>query len=199
MCGRFNFSSEENKDLQGIIESVRRRHDPSVPNLNFPCGEIVPGVNVPVMIAQGEKVVGDLQRWGMMSWDGKLVINARAETVMDRAMFRHGFSESRCVIATTGFYEYDADHRKYYFGTPNESMFLAGVSEIVDGEKCFVILTTKPNQSMADIHDRMPLILQRDQVRPWLTRIENAIQVLAIIPPLLPRKCMDTQIKLDGF
>lgn len=54
-------------------------------------------------------------------------------------------------------------------------------------------------QSMVDNHDRMPLILQRGQVRPWLTKKKNATQILTSIPPLLPRKCMDTQIKLDGF
>lgn len=199
MCGRFEFSAAESAELMQIIASVQRRHDPSIPNLNFPCGEVLPGVHTPVMIAEGEKIVGDWQKWGMKSWDGKQIINARAETVMERPMFRKGFAEHRCVIPTTGFYEFDEGHRKYYFGEPGQPMYLAGVSDVIEGVSCFVILTTAPNKSMSDIHDRMPLILQREQIRPWLTRPEEAIQILTIIPPLLSRKCMEAQVGIEGF
>ena len=131
--------------------------------------------------------------------DGKLVINARAETAPERPMFQRGFAECRCVIPTTGFYEYDSSRRKYFFGSPGKPLYLAGLSDEMDGVNRFVILTTAPNRSMADIHDRMPLVLQREQIRPWLTQPEAAAKLLKMAPPLLDRKCLEAQMTLEGF
>ena len=103
-------------------------------------------------------------------------------------MFRRGFAEHRRVIPMTGFYEYDSNHIKYFFGDSGEPLYLAGISEAVEGGSCFAVLTTAPNLSMADIHDRMPLDLRREQMR-----------LLTAVPPLLHRTCLESQMAIMGF
>lgn len=70
---------------------------------------------------------------------------------------------------------------------------------IVHGANRFVILTTTPNASMHGIHDRMPLILRRDQIRPWLTDAESALHLLAAPPPLLERHSTDGQMSFGDL
>ena len=67
------------------------------------------------------------------------------------------------------------------------------------GANRFVILTTTPNASMHGIHDRMPLILRRDQIRPWLTDAESALHLLAAPPPLLERHSTDGQMSFGDL
>ena len=73
-------------------------------------------------------------------------------------------------------------------------MFLAGIYDVVNGINCFVILTTAPNASVENIHDRMPLILTRDQVRPWLIDAAAALELLAGRSPLLHKECCERQL-----
>jgi putative SOS response-associated peptidase YedK len=68
-----------------------------------------------------------------------------------------------------------------------ETIFLAGLYNIFDIERRFVILTTEANDSVADIHDRMPVILDRSEVEPWLTDLDYSTLVLRRVPPLLSR------------
>ena len=153
----------------------------------------------PVLIANGGKVVADLQTWGIPGWKGGLMINARAETVCEKPMFRRSMAAQRCVIPATSFYEWDAARHKYQFALPGEPLYLAGLYDNVDGANRFVILTTTPNASMHGIHDRMPLILRRDQIRPWLTDAESALHLLAAPPPLLERHSTDGQMSFGDL
>ena len=59
---------------------------------------------------------------------------------------------------------------------------------------CYVVLTTAPNASVQGIHDRMPLILSHEQVRPWLTDPQAALTLLTILPPALQKTCEDGQL-----
>ena len=67
---------------------------------------------------------------------------------------------------------------------------------IYDEKGRFTILTTAPNQPVRPIHDRMPLILEERQVRPWLTDTDQALRFLERTPPLLERICEDGQLSL---
>ena len=64
----------------------------------------------------------------------------------------------------------------------------------MDGVNCYVVLTTAPNASVEGIHDRMPLILSHEQVRPWLTDPPAALTLLTIVPPALQKTCEDGQL-----
>ena len=74
----------------------------------------------------------------------------------------------------------------------------SGAVDIGDG--CtFIILTTAPNDSVAPIHDRMPLMLLHEQVRPWLVNAGAALELLCSRPPLLQRTSCDGQLGLDDL
>ena len=187
MCGRYQFSSKESREMQKIIRDAEHRSRGLYPNeLNFPmAGDVAPTQVAPVLIASGDKVVAEFQRWGIPGWRGGLMINARAETVCEKPMFRRSMAAQRCVIPASGYYEWDAGKHKYFFQVPGRPIYLAGIYDNVDGTNCYVVLTTAPNASVEGIHDRMPLILSHEHVRPWLTDPQAALTLLTIVPPEL--------------
>ena len=194
MCGRYQFTEPQNADLRRILQDVRRRCGDRAQDFRF--GDVMPTAAAPVLIANGGKVVADLQTWGIPGWKGGLMINARAETVCEKPMFRRSMAAQRCVIPATSFYEWDAARHKYQFALPGEPLYLAGLYDNVDGANRFVILTTTSNASMHGIHDRMPLILAGDQQRRWLADDTAAGEILAAQPPELVRASAEAQISL---
>ena len=127
------------------------------------------------------------------------MINARAETVCVKPMFRRSMVAQRCAIPASGYYEWDAGKHKYFFQIPGKPIYLAGIYDNCEGTNCFVILTTAPNATVKDIHDRMPLILNHDQVRPWLTDAQSALGLLTIVPPALQRSSEDGQLSFGDL
>ena len=205
MCGRYQFSLQQYDDLSQILADAQRRSrqlselnfamaDPITTPAHGAAADIAPANVAPVMIASGNRVVGEFQKWGIPNFQGKLVINARAETVTEKPMFRRSIAAQRCVVPASAYYEWDSGKRKYCFTLPDQPLFFAGIYDVVNGMNCFVILTTAPNSSVESIHDRMPLILRRDQVRPWLTDAAAALELLAGHPPLLNKECCEKQL-----
>ena len=200
MCGRYLFSTQEYKEFRQIVRDAQRRSNGQHNELNFPmAGDIAPTAEAPVLIASGDKVVAEFQRWGIPGWRGGLMINACAETVCEKPMFRKSMAAQRCVIPASGYYEWDAGKHKYFFQLPGKPIYLAGVYDNCEGTNCFVILTTAPNETVKDIHDRMPLILNHDQVRPWLTDAQSALGLLTIVPPALQRSSEDGQLSFGDL
>lgn len=199
MCGRYQFSTEKFKELRQIVQDARR-HSEQPDKVKMPIvGDVTPASVAPVLVAGGDKVVARFQQWGLPGWHGGLVINARAETVCDKPMFRRSMAGRRCVIPAAGYYEWDAARHKYFFQLPDKPLYMAGIYDNVDGEDRFVILTTAPNDTVRDIHDRMPLILTHEQVRPWLTDPQAALELLVSAPPPLERENEDGQMSLGDF
>lgn len=199
MCGRYQFSTSEYKEFQQIVRDAQRRSEQHN-ELNFPMAEdIAPTAIAPVLIANGSKVVAEFQRWGIPGWRGGLMINARAETVCEKPMFRRSMAAQRCVVPATGYYEWDAGKHKYFFQLPGKPLYLAGIYDNVEGVNCFVVLTTKPNATVRDIHDRMPLLLSHDQVRPWLISDQDALQLLTIVPAPLIKTRKDGQLRFEDY
>ena len=106
MCGRYQFSADEYKEIRQIVRDAQRRSEQHS-ELNFPAaGDICPSQVAPVLVSRGEKIVGEFQQWGLPGFRGRQqIINARAETVTEKPMFRRSIAFQRCVIPTTGFYE----------------------------------------------------------------------------------------------
>ena len=125
--------------------------------------------------------------WGFPGFDkGKLLINARAESVRDRPTFADSYAARRCVLPAAGFYEWDRKKEKVIFTVPESKiLYLAGIYRPYGEEKRFVVLTREANASMAPVHDRMPLILSRAEVWPWVNGGSEADDILAKVLPLL--------------
>ena len=122
-------------------------------------------------------------RWGLLpSWAkekkmGSRMINARCETVREKPAYRAAFKRRRCLVLADGFYEWintpDGKQPMYITMKSDRPFAMAGLWEINKSldeqplETCTVI-TTSANSLVADIHDRMPVILPIDRYDMWL-------------------------------
>ena len=152
---------------------------------------------MPVLLAsEDEHPTPMLMVWGLRT-PKSLLINARAETAMEKPTFAESARYRHCVIPSTGFYEWDGDKRKFLFTLPRSStLYMAGIYDVREGVPSYCILTTAPNDSMRDVHDRMPLVLEREQIVPWLYDLKATARFLKATPPLLERRLLDAQIGL---
>ena len=125
--------------------------------------------------------------WGFPGFQGKgLLINARSETAEERPTFREPLLHRRCVVPTTGFYEWNKQKEKFLFHYPDSTVvYLAGLWGEIGGKRCYTILTTEPNQAVATVHNRMPVLLAKEQVRPWLMDTSAALGLLHAKQPKL--------------
>ncbi|HAJ28200.1 MAG TPA: hypothetical protein DCG53_13325 [Syntrophus sp. (in: bacteria)] len=192
MCGRFVLLT----DLSGIVTSFEigdvaceyRRSN-----------NIYPGRQVAAVIRDKVNRLVEF-RWGLIpSWAqapsiGNSLINARVETIADKPSFRQAFRKRRCLIIADGFYEWqktDGPVKKPWFihlrsGQP---CGFAGIYETwisPEGRPVHscTIITTKANQALAAIHDRMPVIVPRASRAAWLDP-ENGCRegLLSILAP----------------
>lgn len=139
-------------------------------------------------------------RWGLVpSWAddlkiGQRLINARSETAGEKPAFRDAIRKRRCLIAADGFYEWKGEkiHKQPFFihRPKREPFAFAGIWERwhdPDGkliETCS-ILTTESNATIRPLHDRMPVILFKEQHARWLdANIKNAADLKDLLQPL---------------
>lgn len=141
----------------------------------------------------------DLLKWGLVpGWSkdlgfGSQLINARSETVAEKPAFRYAIKYRRCIIPTSGFYEWShtGEKKQPYFirMVDQRPMCMAGMWEswkAPDGSdlETFAILTTAANQLVAPLHDRMPVILHPDTFTLWLSNnMHNPEQLRPLFLP----------------
>lgn len=190
MCAHYIiFSQPENAELGAILSMLN--------NANYKTGDILPTDIAPVLLSSenGELTAKPL-KWGFPRYDGKgIVFNARSETAFEKQMFRSSISQRRCIIPSTGFYEWrhidKRNKEKYLFqlgGSP--VLYMAGFYNyftLSDGAAIpmFIILTSAANSSVSPIHDRMPMVLRPEDKSMWLGTADEARTLLAKEPPLL--------------
>ena len=192
MCGRYQFTMTQSDELLEITRGIEGKHGTKA--LNF--GEIRPGCKAPVLMPSQSGPDPDLLVWGYRT-SKSLVINARAETAAEKPMFRDGIAAQRCVIPSTGFFEWDGAKRQYLFTLLGEEiLYMAGLFAVRGGIVSYCILTTAANDSMREVHDRMPLVLKKEQVEPWISDAAEAASFLRMTPPKLEKEPMDDQISL---
>jgi len=148
-----------------------------------------------VIETKGERELRMLQ-WGLIpSWSDKPagIINARAESVDDKASFKESFHRRRCLIPADGFYEWEklgkAVQPHFFQFESGEPFCFAGLwdewrSEGVRITSC-AIITTAANELLSTIHNRMPVILQREAYDEWLqadSRVEDLQTLLVPFP-----------------
>ncbi len=152
----------------------------------FPEGDINPGSIVPVIAEGGYGLEFHEAFWGFPGKDSSLVINARSESVLARPMFSASFYSRRCLVPSAGFYEWDREKNKVLFRYPDCGiMYLAAIWNLIDDIQRFVILTTDANDSMRPVHDRMPLLIHREDAKLWLRDTDKAIELMAKEMPQL--------------
>jgi putative SOS response-associated peptidase YedK len=193
MCGRYFFD----ESTAGEIEDELKLERGSVAMM---AGDVTPGMSPVVLTAPrigtgfGE-VAGTVEMgpicvynmfWGMTGRDKKLIINARSESASQKALFSDSVERRRCLMPAAGFYEWDKDKNKVTFFRKDRSpIYLAGFYTLSDNKESFVILTTAANESMIRVHDRMPLMIEKDDVKDWLNNGAAAKEMLTRQMPLL--------------
>jgi putative SOS response-associated peptidase YedK len=190
MCGRFQLLRPE--DIAARFETVN-----TLPDLAA-SSDVRPTQSIPV-VAMGREFA--LMKWGMARpWEKERsnsapLINARAEGIETKVAFRQSLRFQRCIIPATGFYEWQAPAGggrkvKYLFTRADgDFLALAGVFatyKTADGQmtRSCAIITTTPNEMVAPIHDRMPVILAREDEDMWLNPDETENE--ALLPFLRP-------------
>ncbi|HEX3802618.1 MAG TPA: SOS response-associated peptidase [Solirubrobacteraceae bacterium] len=179
MCGRYSLAVPNPAQLRarfpiGESIAVQSHHN------------IAPGSDVLTVTTDRDgQPRGELLRWGLVpSWaekstTGFKMINARAETLMDRAAYRKPFERFRCLIPADGFYEWQpipAEKRKqpFHITRADGRLFaFAGLWSVwhrgePDELRSCTIITTGANERIAKVHDRMPVILEPDEEAFWL-------------------------------
>lgn len=191
MCGRYQFSSGQ-PGAQALLAWLAGECGVTAQ----PTGDICPGTRVPVLLGQAGQVRARAAVWGFPTGGGKLVINARAETAAQRPMFSQCLQTGRCAVPTTGFYEWAGDRRQYRFTLPGHAvLYLAGLMDEFEGEARFCILTTGANASVEKVHPRMPLVLQKSQLRAWL--LDGAAAQSLLLGPTPPLNSAPTDGQLS--
>ena len=201
MCGRFFWDNDAEEafedDFPELIRIARAQEKslragdymPSMDALAVVGGQAAVGAQPAVgahsaVGAQppyaAEPISAEILKWGFPGFDkGKLLINARAESVKTKSTFADSFASRRCVLPAAGFYEWDRKKEKVTFRLGDKPiLYLAGIYRPYGAEKRFVVLTREANDSMRPVHDRMPLILTKEEVRPWVGNMEEAGGIL---------------------
>ncbi len=180
MCGRF-YIDDEDALYRGFLERMHRMDTDDTILAMRKAGEIFPTDNVPVLDAQGPRMM----EWGFTRYDGKgRVINARSETAAEKNMFRGPMRSGRCLIPATSYFEWEkrgAKTVKYKLRPNKDGMFyFAGLYRAEAGKSVplFVILTAPAAKNISFIHDRMPLMLPDDAGDGWLHDEKQAANLL---------------------
>lgn len=149
---------------------------------------VAPTTDVPVLRGSPERdheLTTAMMRWWLVpSWSKEPstkypMFNARSEDAAKKPSFRGPFRYRRCVIPASGFYEWkklgDDTKQPYYITRADEhALYLAGLWDCWRDElESCSILTTTPNAEMAELHHRMPCILESENVWAWLDPAEQ--------------------------
>ena len=186
MCGRFALARSP--------DEVTRLFDLDECADFTPRYNIAPTTDIPVIRrSPTNQNVLHLLRWGLVPhWSkdltiGSRLINARSESLTEKPSFRSAFARRRCLIPADGFYEWDRQgsvKQPYYFADANGEMLAFGGLweswQALDGTllRTTCIITTDSRGEVALIHDRMPLIIRRNDVDNWLHGSVTAAQLL---------------------
>jgi putative SOS response-associated peptidase YedK len=194
MCGRYTHRYTWSQ----IVELYRLTEPAVAPNDFQPRYNIAPTQKAPIVRERAGKRELAMLRWRLIPYwskDAKIAyktINARAETVTTAPSFREAFKARRCLIPTSGFYEWlktPSGKQPYCVGFKDGRPFaLAGLWERwkdrESGEKVetFTIITGPPNEVAGKIHNRMPVIIDPANFDRWLTAQDPPADLLKPYP-----------------
>jgi putative SOS response-associated peptidase YedK len=161
-------------------KKLRQRYNASFDNIWKKSYNIAPGNNQPIVTKNSPKTLQPM-KWGFIphfaetddekrKWCNRSLINARIETIQDKNTFRKSFQERKCLIPSTGFYEWKDE------GKPNKTPYHIKPSDRkvysfagFYNDETFIILTKdSENEDMKEIHDRTPVILSKQEEEEYL-------------------------------
>lgn len=194
MCGRYTVAASKDK--------LAKRFAVTIPNSFTPRYNAAPTQALPIITsATPDKV--QMFHWGLTpEWAknrsiSQKLINARAETLHEKASFKNALMQRRCLVPADGFYEWKKVGKKqktpYRMSLATAEPFtFAGLYEAYEDDgktiTTFTIITTAPNDLVRDIHDRMPAILLPEHEKLWLQHDTPLEEIQNILQPLSAQK-----------
>ena len=199
MCGRFYVDEGTAREIERVIRGVDLRMQ------KMRTGDIYPSQSAGILTCHNQQknplsagpaaenspaLELNEMRWGFPQYQKKgLLINARAETALERKTFRESVLHRRCVIPVRQFYEWDSDKNKVtFFREDRPVLFMAGFYNRFQDEVRFIILTTQANAAVSPVHNRMPLVLENGELEDWVYGDKFTEYALHKTPPELWRE-----------
>ena len=199
MCGRFYVDEGTAREIERVIRGVDLRIQ------KIRTGDIFPSQSAGILTCHSQQknplsagpaaekspaLELNEMHWGFPQYQKKgLLINAKAETVLERRTFRESVLHRRCVIPARQFYEWDSDKNKVtFFREDRAVLFMAGFYNRFQDEVRFIILTTQANASVSPVHNRMPLVLDEGELEDWVYDDKFTEYVLHKTPTELRRE-----------
>ena len=194
MCGRYTVTS-----MDGLAEDFAAVLDPEAPKNEWWKARfnVAPTQDAPIVrLRDGVRTI-EMMRWGLVPFWGKregakppLMINARVEGLTGKAVFRDALERRRCLVPADGFFEWkkDGKHKQPMWIHPGEHQVFAfaGLYARAGELHSYAIITGPPNDLVAPIHDRMPVVLAREAWAAWLDPSLPAAgaRELLLVPPV---------------
>lgn len=186
MCGRFTLKQPRRINIINFDESDL----PTLP----PRYNIAPTQDVLTVVEREKTREARMLQWGLIpfwSKEPKGIINARVETIAEKASFNESFQKRRCLIFADGFYEWERSGKisqPYYFQLKDGEPFaFAGVWDKWRANDRMItscaIITTKANELLSTIHTRMPVILPPELYDFWLNEDSREPELKEILMP----------------
>ena len=164
----------------------------------FESYNLAPTQHAPIIRLEGgdrevlEAKWGLIPRWVDKPFDFKAnLFNARAETLLEKASFKRPFRSQRCLVPVSGFYEWHKvgnDKQPYYIHAKDDALIaFAGLYDLWSKDDVellsYTVITTAPNELMQSLHDRMPVILKREDYAAWLEPENDPIELMNLLKP----------------
>ncbi len=205
MCGRYYVKDTFEKEVRALLKELhgqfRAESISGTEAFASPEGhDVFPGSSALVLKESAGSFEAAEMIWGFPNPKGKgLLINARAETVLQKPAFSDSILRRRCIIPASRFYEWDRSKTKVTFYREKKDMlYFAGFYRSFGKESRFIILTTEANDSMRQTHDRMPVILEKDEILLWIREEKEFPRFLEKKMPALLHEQDYEQMRIFG-
>lgn len=183
MCGRYYVDDDTAKEIKKLV----RRIDADLSRVHS--GDVYPSHSAMVLTGKSSHLSANTMQWGFPKYQQKgLIINARAETVREKKTFQDSIFHRRCIIPAKHYYEWDSAKTKVTFSKSDRPvLYMAGFYQLFPDGEHFVILTTEANESVRAVHDRMPLILEQQELEDWIYDDRSLDTLLRKVPVCLDK------------
>lgn len=197
MCGRYTIIAK--------AEEIEKRFNVEVPESYTPKYNAAPTQILPVITNESPEGLsffnwGLIPQWAKNKSISSKLINARSETLAEKASFKNALKHRRCLVISDSFYEWKRSSKKskvpYRILLNTKELFtFAGLWEAYEDEDqhmvhTFTIITTTANSLISKIHDRMPVILDPESEQTWLSSKVSTEDHLSLLNPY-PEQNMD--------
>lgn len=195
MCGRYSLAVSPEKLAEYYMAEVPEA-------FTGPRYNVAPSQSMPILTnAQPDSF--QMARWGLVPfWAkdpsiGNKMINARAETLMEKPAFSRLLERKRCLVPSDGFFEWKKvgkSKRPYRFTLGDGELFsFAGLWDtwkMPDGQEMisYTIITSPPNDLVKEYHDRMAVVLPKEKEPLWLQEDASASELENLLQPISPKK-----------